>query len=119
MGKKKQSGGKAKYAIPIVLVLVLIVAGTVWFLNIPGSSVATLYIDRGDVEFTSGKSWEKAADGMELRLSDRVRTLDGEATLVFYDSVISTPSQLAPNTQNFFPFCTSFIYPSSTGSPGV
>ncbi len=49
---------------------------------------AYLNIEDGVVEVDVGAGWQGASDGMELSLSDKVRTQDGTAILVLYESII-------------------------------
>jgi hypothetical protein len=55
-----------------------------------------LYVDEGAVEVDSGKGWIAAQDGMELSINDKVRTLEGKATIVIFEGEMT---RLEPNTE--------------------
>ncbi|HLD05044.1 MAG TPA: FecR domain-containing protein [Candidatus Nanoarchaeia archaeon] len=49
---------------------------------------AFLNVESGVVEVDQGKGWLPARDGMDLKKSDKVRTLDGQATIVIFESIL-------------------------------
>jgi len=75
-----------------LLVLVLLVggAGAFLYLNVAKSPTATAFLNvhDGNVLLDSGSGWETAEDGMRLSLDDRVKTEDGNADVILYESVI-------------------------------
>jgi len=78
-------------------VLLLILVGVFFFSLTSGKVIsAMLYIDEGAVEVDSGAGWKVAIDEMELDVNDKVRTLEGKATIAFYEGEII---RLEPNTQ--------------------
>jgi hypothetical protein len=89
-----------KKALKIVLiaVAVLIILVIVGFVSVTGTSTKTAYlkIDSGAVEVDTGSGWRAAEDGMDLSLNDKVRTADGEASVILYESIII---QLEKNTE--------------------
>ncbi|MFC1741893.1 FecR domain-containing protein [Nanoarchaeota archaeon] len=87
MGKKNKSSKALKIAIPIAVVLVLIIISLAVVLG-SSTRVAFLNIEEGDVQVDVGNGWVRATDGMKLSEDDKVRTLDGTAVLVLYESVI-------------------------------
>lgn len=90
-----------KKAVKIILLSVLVVVIALGFIVYnaafaTATRTAYLMIDQGSIEVDSGDGWEAAEDLMDLGLNDKIRTNDGKATIVFYDSVIIT---LEPNTE--------------------
>lgn len=49
---------------------------------------AYLMIEEGNIEVDHGDGWVEAEDMMDLSLNDKIRTNEGKATVVFYDSII-------------------------------
>lgn len=79
----------------IGLVLAIgIIIGIIIGVVLSGEDYAELQIDRGVVEIFDNE-WITATNGMKLGLNDHIRTLDGEATILF-DNLIT---QLDPNTE--------------------
>ena len=72
--------------------------GLFFYLSLTKSSTtpAFLYIEQGIVEVDKGNGYEKAVDEMELKLDYKVRTLNGKASVVFYESEVI---QLEENTE--------------------
>lgn len=72
--------------------------GLFFYLSLTKSSTtpAFLYIEQGIVEVDKGNGYEKAVDEMELKLDYKVRTLNGKASVVFYESEVL---QLEENTE--------------------
>jgi hypothetical protein len=60
------------------------------------ATAAILYVERGSVEVDTGKGWQAGTDEMELSKNSKVRTADGEATVVFYEGEIM---HLEPNSE--------------------
>jgi len=73
------------------IVVVLILLGFLAYNAIFATATRAGYlmID-GAVEVDTGKGWKPAIDMMDLGKDDKIRTNDGTATVVFYDSVIIT-----------------------------
>lgn len=85
-----------KFIVGIVILAVLI-GGAYYVLLVPKApTAAILYIDRGNVEVDIGGGWQKATDEMELSQSDKVRTTDGEATIVLLEGEVM---RLSANTE--------------------
>ena len=84
--------------IAVIVLVVIIALGVGGFFYLTGSSetVAYLNVHSGNVEVNQGSGWQTANDQMELKQSDYVRTLDGEASIVFFESDIM---ELKPNTE--------------------
>jgi hypothetical protein len=100
---EKAEKGKSKFLIFILLFLVIIIIGIgaaayIGYQKIMGVTnvEAFLNIKTGVVETDTGKGWTKATDQMLLSVNDKVRTLEGQAFLVLFDSVII---DLDPNTE--------------------
>ncbi len=95
MTEKKDKKSKKKLAIisGIVSGLILIMLiGVFMIVNSP-TTPAYLNIESGEVQVDFGSGWLPANDGMELALEDKVRTLDGSAILVLYESIIVNMKQ--------------------------
>ncbi|MBW3012630.1 FecR domain-containing protein [Candidatus Woesearchaeota archaeon] len=86
--------GKTKLIISIVIVLIVI--GAAFFFFVPEKAAAAiLYVEEGTVEINTGSGWNPASDEMKLKENAEVRTAEGRATVVLYDSEII---RLEPNT---------------------
>ncbi len=57
---------------------------------------ALLYIESGNVEVDSGSGWQQAVNEMELKSNYKVRTIDGLATIAFYEGELV---RLSANTE--------------------
>ncbi|MBD3259139.1 hypothetical protein GF371_00750, partial [Candidatus Woesearchaeota archaeon] len=80
----------------ISLIIIVIIIGAVFFLFVPEKAAAAiLYIDEGTVEINTGSGWKAASDEMELKENTEIRTAEGRATVVLYDSEIL---RLEPDT---------------------
>ncbi len=79
-----------------IAVVVLLIGGGLFSLLGSSTTVAALNIEEGKVQVDTGSGWADAQDGMELSISDKVKTLDGTAILVLYESIIV---QLEKNTE--------------------
>ncbi len=93
--KSKGKGINLKIWIPIGVVALIIIISLSLLMN-SKTRVAFLNIEEGSVEVDEGGGWEPAEDGMKLSLHDKVRTLNGKAILILYESIIV---QLDPNTE--------------------
>jgi len=58
--------------------------------------IAQLQVDSGIVMVNQGSGWQKINGELSLTESDRVKTEEGSATIIFYDTIIVT---LDPNTE--------------------
>jgi hypothetical protein len=76
-----------KIWIPVAAVILLIAVSGI-FLMTSSTTVAALNIEEGNVQVDVGKGWVAAMDGMELSREDKVKTLDGKAVLVLYESIL-------------------------------
>ncbi|MBW2967413.1 FecR family protein [Candidatus Woesearchaeota archaeon] len=92
---KKNVKKQLRIWIPVAVVALLII---ITLASVLGSStrVAFLNVEDGDVQVNQGKGWKTAQDGMELDLGDAVRTGDGSAVVILYESVLV---QLDPGTE--------------------
>jgi hypothetical protein len=83
---------------PIGILALIGIIGIVFFASLTSGKVigAMLYVDSGVIEVDSGKGWASAQDGMELSVNDKVRTLEGTATITFFDGELL---RLHPNTE--------------------
>lgn len=84
--------------IALIVIALVVIFAIVGFVMVAGASTRTAFlkIDSGTVEVDTGKGWENALDNMDLSLEDKVRTVDGEAAVILYESIII---QLEPNTE--------------------
>ena len=82
----------------LILLAIIIIIGLFFYLSLTKSSTtpAFLYIEQGIVEVDKGNGYEKAVDEMELKSDYKVRTLNGKASVVFYESEVL---QLEENTE--------------------
>lgn len=83
---------------PIGILALIVILGFMFFASLASGKVigAMLYVDEGAVEVDSGKGWIAAQDGMELSINDKVRTLEGKATIVIFEGEMT---RLEPNTE--------------------
>jgi len=83
---------------PIGILALIVMVGVVFFASLTSGRVigAMLYVDEGAVQVDSGNGWVAAEDGMELSINDKVRTLEGKATITFFDGELL---RLEPNTE--------------------
>ena len=84
-----------KKAIKIILlvvavVIIALIGGLFFLVNAENITPAYLNIKEGIVQVDTGSGWTAARDGMELKLSDKVRTLDGKAKIILFESAIVT-----------------------------
>lgn len=87
-----------KVLLIIFIILIIAIVAIILFL-FKGSAIpaAVLNIESGKVEVDTGNGWKTAIDGIELDVTDSIRTLeDGNAVLILYESVTV---QLEPNTE--------------------
>ena len=81
----------------IVAIVVIAVAGFfIWISMPPAPTTAVLYVESGVVEVDLGKGWQSAVDEMELDENSKVRTMDGEASVVLLAGEVV---HLEPNTE--------------------
>lgn len=92
---KKKTNKALKIGIPIGIVVILLIISLATVLGSP-TRPAFLNIEEGDVQVDVGKGWVAAEDGMKLSEEDSVRTLEGKAVLILYESIIV---QLDENTE--------------------
>jgi len=83
---------------PIGIFALIVILGVVFFASLTSGRVigAMLYVDEGAVEVDSGNGWVASQDGMELSINDKVRTLEGKATIVIFEGEMT---RLEPNTE--------------------
>jgi hypothetical protein len=92
---KKKPKLNLKIWIPVGVVALLIIISLVLLMS-SKTRIAFLNIEEGKVEVDSGKGWVDAVDGMKLSISDKVRTLNGKAVVILYESIII---QMDPDTE--------------------
>ncbi len=84
-----------KIVIAGIVVLVLVAIG--YFLLAPSAATAAiLYVETGQVDVDTGKGWQAGTDEMELAEGNKVRTGDGEATVVLLEGEVL---HLEPNSE--------------------
>jgi hypothetical protein len=73
-----------------ILFILFALGGILIYLTLYRTNTKTAYLLVGSVpvEINHGTGWIKATDGQDLSLADKVRTNAGEATVIFYDSII-------------------------------
>jgi len=88
---------KLLYKLSLMLVITLLIAGFCFY-EATGSKtvVALLNINSGKVLVDTGSGWKTAADEMKLGLNDKVKTENGKATIILYESIIIS---LDPDTE--------------------
>lgn len=91
-----KKGHKILLRIGIAVVIFLISFTIITKIVVGSTKTAYLHIDEGIVEVDTGNGWQEAIDGMDLGKKDSVRTLEGKATIVLYESSFIT---LDPNTE--------------------
>jgi len=90
-----------------ILLVILIISGVIaagiagfagWFYIADMSvKIATLSIEKGQVQVNPGSGWMMAEDGMNLKINDKIKTLaDSTASIILYESDIF---RLDPNTE--------------------
>ncbi len=73
----------------ILGVIVLILGIGAYFLLAPAAAdKAILYIESGDVQVNIGSGWQAASDEMNLKTGYGVKTLDGEASVVYLEGEV-------------------------------
>jgi len=87
MTNKSKSNKALKIGIPIAAVVLLIGISLAVMLG-SSTRVAFLNVEEGAVEVDTGNGWVPATDGMKLSEDDSVRTLEGKAVLILYESII-------------------------------
>jgi hypothetical protein len=80
----------------VVIAIIVILAGAYFYVTGSSTRTAFLNIDSGQVQVDTGSGWQAATDGMDLGVNDKVKTLNGEATIVLHESVIIT---VEPNSE--------------------
>ena len=80
----------------VIAILVLIVVFTIYSLVSSPTRKAFLNVLEGSVELDSGNGYKQVVGSVKLKLSDKVKTLNGKAAIVLYESLIVT---LDPNTE--------------------
>jgi hypothetical protein len=93
--KSKLKNINLKLWVPIAVVALVIIISLVVLLG-SKTRVAFLTIEEGDVEVDNGQGWFDAVDGMKLSVDDKVRTLNGKAIIILYESIIV---QMDPDTE--------------------
>ena len=78
------------------VVLALIFGAGFFVLSPPSVSAAIVYVERGDVQVNTGNDWQTATNEMEIGQGAKVRTGDGEATVVLLEGEIL---HLEPHTE--------------------
>ena len=76
--------------IAIVVIVGIIISAFLWLGYIsPPSNVATLIIEKGNVEINSGNSWITAKNNSQLKEKDSIRTLENSrVNIVFFESSV-------------------------------
>jgi hypothetical protein len=88
---------KASYVIGIIVIIIIAaLAGGYFYITGSSTRPAFLNVELQTVQVDTGSGYETAVDGMKLSENDKVKTLDGEATIVLYES---TMVSLEPNTE--------------------
>lgn len=64
------------------------VGGGYWYATKSYTRTAFLNVESEAVQVDTGAGWQSAKDGMDLGLDDKVKTEDGVASVVIYESVI-------------------------------
>ena len=77
---------------------VIIIAGIIAYTSIASDKIepAFLTVESGQVQVDSGTGYKTVTGEVILSLNDKVKTLDGTATIILYETIIS---ELEPNTE--------------------
>lgn len=70
------------------IIVLAVVGGAYHWLTSSPTRAAFLNLEEGAVEVDQGSGWETALDDMSLGLSDKVRTLQGKATILLFESIL-------------------------------
>lgn len=70
------------------IIALVIIGGVYFLLSPPSATAALLYIEEGTVQVDTGNGWQQATDEMELSKGAKVKTTQGQATIVFYEGEI-------------------------------
>ena len=88
MVKKEGGKNKLKLFLMTILIIFVVIAIIGYFLLQPKSTPnAYLKSISGDVQIFDGNSWIKAEQGMSLSLNNKIKTTNGEALLILFNSV--------------------------------
>jgi hypothetical protein len=79
-----------------VIAVVLVAVVTFWAYSVPAATTAILYIESGTVEVDQGSGWAAGSDEMELSQGAKVRTKEGEASVVLLSGEVL---HLEPGTE--------------------
>ncbi len=83
--------------ITIGITLIFLIVGAIFFLLAPApATAAILYIDSGDVQVDTGKGWIAGTDEMELDQGAKIKTGQGQATIVMLEGEVIN---LQPNSE--------------------
>lgn len=107
--------------ISVVLITILVVViGILFMFNIIElpRPAATLIVDSGTVQIKHGSGlWENAANGMELKTNDHVKTLENsKASIIFFDSNIMRLDQNSEVSISSLVRQTSVSFEQSAGN---
>ncbi len=75
------------FVLGAVVILAIAGYGYYWLTGSP-TRAAFLNVEEGQVQVDQGSGWVSAMDDLELKRSDKVRTLEGKATIVLFESVL-------------------------------
>jgi len=93
---KRNSWINLKILIPIIAVIILLLIVSAVTVTSSKTRVAFLNIEEGQVEVDTGNGWQAAEDSMALGLDDKVRTIEGKAVIILYETILV---QLEENTE--------------------
>lgn len=85
-----------KFTVIIIAALVLLASIAAASIFSSPTTVAYLYLENGDVQVDQGSGFTQAINEMALDVGDTVKTSNGQATIVFFESEVMT---LEPNSQ--------------------
>ncbi len=92
MADKHEKGVRSKliWLIPAIIIVLLVIAGVAVYFSFFTSSTeeATLHVESGSVQVFRSNSWVSGTEGMQLKENDRIKTGDGEASVILYESII-------------------------------
>ena len=77
------------FVLGAVVVLAAVFGAYSWLTSSP-TRTAFLNVEEGQVDVDQGQGWHSATDNMDLSLNDKVRTLQGKATVVLFESILVT-----------------------------
>jgi len=87
---------KSTITLIVIVALLVVIGGGLYFLLSSPTVSAQLMIESGNIQVDLGSGFQAASDGMLLSVKDRVKNVDGEASIILHESVVI---ELDPGTE--------------------